>query len=117
MAIFQLFQKTDSDGRTGEVSAQRQESGDLLGFALRSVASTSAGRWYVTLQHDGIPESMQISLLFKDEESGELFSTVSPFLASTMADSSVAPRGRQGCAEALGIGAFIVVKDVMVDYS
>ena len=49
------------------------------------------------------------------EDSADLFKEISPILTTVMMDSTaVGPRGRQGCAEALGIGAFIVVKDITV---
>ena len=47
-------------------------------------------------------------------DSEHLFKTMQPFLTSVMADTTASPKGRKGCAEALGLGAFLAAAEITV---
>ena len=47
-------------------------------------------------------------------DSEELFKGFAPYLTTIMADTSASLKGRKGCAEALGLGAFIAAAEVTV---
>ena len=48
-------------------------------------------------------------------DSEHLFKTMQPFLTSVMADTTASPKGRKGCAEALGLGAFLAAAEITVN--